>query len=105
MTPTEIIALIVAVSLGLLNVIIKVNEKMSLRRTNSKPTVSLPCKEHSDRIAEGKVVSEQIRRDFHAICLIFTERVTRLETQTAANNTLLGSISAKLDNLHKDGGE
>jgi hypothetical protein len=88
MSIEAIIAVAIAVALGVVNIVIKVNEKMNKKPGNNR----YPCREHDERLKEGKVERDEFRKEFNTVCLAFTEKLTRVET-------LVGTIIDKIDDL------
>jgi len=86
-----IIAIAVAIAIGVVNLVIKVNEKMNSKKTNGRRR-EYPCSDHAERIKENKAEVKQLRTDFTQMCLNITEKMTRVET-------IVANIDEKIDGL------
>ena len=88
MSVEYIIGIAVAIAIGVVNLVIKVNDKMASKKTNSR----YPCSDHSERIKENKAEVKQLRTDFTQMCLEITTKITRVET-------IVANIDGKIDDL------
>uniref|UniRef100_A0A6M3J0F2 Uncharacterized protein n=1 Tax=viral metagenome TaxID=1070528 RepID=A0A6M3J0F2_9ZZZZ len=87
------IGIAVAIAIGIFNLVIKVNEKMGNKKTDSK----YPCAEHAERLREIKGDHEILEKNFNSVCLVFTQKLTRLET-------LVETIDGKIDKFNNGRG-